>query len=259
MPAGGGAALDRQEGLGDISPARIPFDTAALNRVLRFEYQGVFSFKAVVNRGRTWVEVAHQVEHAVTDAGGVDTYVLHVETLGQFLDLCRLICERMPAPTVLFQNAELGTRFERWGNNYTGSVVAGAAWVVAQPNRAVAIRSGVVRFVICPQGQIGIATLQIGQGKSAHRAVDKLAAEQLFKLILVVLQLELRQVEQVAATGDGIVNGDDLAPLAIGAQCALGDGLIFRPVRRQFFAALAVAKCLTRPERIGLMCHRAGR
>ena len=44
-----GAALDRQECLGNIAPASVPLDAAALNRVLRFEHQGVFGFKAVVD------------------------------------------------------------------------------------------------------------------------------------------------------------------------------------------------------------------
>lgn len=88
-----GAALDRQEGLCDVVPACIPFDTTALNRVLGFEHQGVFGFQAVVDRGCTRVEVAHQVKHAVTDACGIDTDVLHVEALGEFLDLLGLVLE----------------------------------------------------------------------------------------------------------------------------------------------------------------------
>ena len=88
-----GTALDCQECLRDVVPACIPLDTAALDRVLGFEHQGVFGFQAVVDRGRTRVEVAHQVEHAVTDAGGIDTDVLHVEALGEFLDLLGLVLE----------------------------------------------------------------------------------------------------------------------------------------------------------------------
>ena len=93
LPAARSTALDRQEGLCDVVPASIPFDTAALNRVLGFEHQGVFGFQAVVDRGRTRVEVAHQVKHAVTDTGRIDADVLHVETLGKFLDLVGLVFE----------------------------------------------------------------------------------------------------------------------------------------------------------------------
>ena len=50
LAAGGGAALDGQECLGDIGPAGIPLDATALDRVLGLEHQGVFSLKAVVDR-----------------------------------------------------------------------------------------------------------------------------------------------------------------------------------------------------------------
>ena len=93
LAAGGCAALDRQEGLGDIVPAGVPFDAAALDGVLRLEHQQVLGFQAVVDRGRTRVEVAHQVEDAVADAGRVDPDVLNVEALGQLLDLLGLVLE----------------------------------------------------------------------------------------------------------------------------------------------------------------------
>ena len=83
LAAAGGAAFDGQERLGNIGPAGIPLDAAALDRVLRLKDQRVFGFQAVVNRRCPWIEVAHQVEHAITDAGGVDANVLHVEPLGE--------------------------------------------------------------------------------------------------------------------------------------------------------------------------------
>lgn len=46
-----------------------------------------------MDRGRTRVEVAHQVEDAVADAGRVDPDVLNVEALGQLLDLLGLVLE----------------------------------------------------------------------------------------------------------------------------------------------------------------------
>ena len=93
LATGGGAALDRQERLGDVGPAGVPLDATALDRVLGLEYQSIFSFKAVMDSGRTWVEVPHQVKHAVTDIGRVDADVLHVETLGKLLDLIGLVLE----------------------------------------------------------------------------------------------------------------------------------------------------------------------
>ena len=88
LAAGGGAALDGQECLGDIGPAGIPLDATALDRVLGLEHQGVFSLKAVVDRCGLRVEVAHQVEHAVPHTGDIDPDVLYVEALGEFFDLC---------------------------------------------------------------------------------------------------------------------------------------------------------------------------
>ena len=161
LTAARGAAFYRQEGLSDVVPTCIPLDTAALDRVLRFEHQGVFGFKAVVDRGRTRVEVAHQVEHAVTDAGGIDTDVLHVEAFGKSLDLLGLVLERLAAPTVLFQNPELAPILQRWGNDHAAGIVAGAAGVVADPYRAVAERARVVWVVVCPKRQVGVATLQV--------------------------------------------------------------------------------------------------
>ena len=93
LAAGGGAALDGQECLSDIGPAGVPLDATALDRVLGLEYQSIFGFKAVMDSGRTRVEVAHQVKHAVTDTGRVDADVLHVETLGKLLDLIGLVLE----------------------------------------------------------------------------------------------------------------------------------------------------------------------
>ena len=52
------------------------------------------------------VEVAHQVENAVTHTGDIDADVLDVETLGKLLDLGGLVGERMAPPAVLLQDAE---------------------------------------------------------------------------------------------------------------------------------------------------------
>lgn len=111
LAAGGGAALDGQERLCDVGPTGVPFDAAPLDRVLGFEYQCVFGLKAVMDRGRTRVEVAHQVKHTVADTGCIDADVLHVETLGKFLDLVGLVLERLPTPTVFFQDAEFRSGF----------------------------------------------------------------------------------------------------------------------------------------------------
>lgn len=159
LAAGGSAAFDRQESLGDIGPAGVPLNAAALDRVLGLEDQGVFGLQAVVDRRGLRVEVAHQVEHAIAHAGDIDTDVLHVEALRKFFDLGCLVGERMPTPAVLFQDAEFRPRFQWWGDHHTGRVVAGSAGVVAQPDRAVAERPIQFGVVVFPQRQIGIAAL----------------------------------------------------------------------------------------------------
>ena len=167
LTAASSAALDGQERLGDICPAGIPLDTAALDRVLCLENQRVFGFQAVVNRGCARVEIAYQVEHAVTDAGDIDADVLHVEALGELLDLLGLVLERLPPPTVLLQDAEFRTGLQRWGNDHAGGVVARAAGVVADPYRAVAKGPVVVGLVVLPQRQVGVAALQVFQAERA--------------------------------------------------------------------------------------------
>ena len=137
------------------------------------------------------VEVAHQVEHAITHAGDVDTDVLDVETLGQLFDLCGLVVERMPPPAVLFQDAEFRPGFQRRGDHHARGVVAGAARIVAKPHRAVAERPVQFWVVVLPQRQVGIAALQILETERALAAVDELAVEQLLEFVFVVLQLQL--------------------------------------------------------------------
>ncbi len=205
LAAVGGAALDRQERLSDISPARVPLDPARPYNVLGFEHQGGLRLQAVVDPLRTRVEVAHNVVHADPDASGIDADVLDVEALGQLLDLGRLVGERLPTPAVFLQDPEVAAWIRRRRDDHTSGIVAGTAWVVANPDRVVAERSIVVLVVVVPQHEVGIAAFQIFQPERALRAVDELAIEQLLELVFVVLQLQLRHVEQIATAGNGIV------------------------------------------------------
>ena len=217
LATGGGAALDGQERLGDIGPAGVPLDAAALDRVLGFEYQQILGLKAVMDRRGFRVEVAHQVEHAIADAGDVDTDVLNIETLCELFDLGGLVVERMPPPAVLLQDAEFRPRFQRRGDHHARGVVAGAARIVAKPYRAVAEGAIQFRVVVLPQRQVGIAALQVLEPERALAAVDEFAVEQLLEFVFVVLQLQLLEVEQIAAAIDRILDGDGLAPLAVWA------------------------------------------
>lgn len=151
LAAGGGAALDRQERLGDVGPAGVPLDAAALDRVLGLEYQLVLGVEAVMDCGRTRVEVAHQVKYAIANASRIDADVLHVEPLGELLDLFGLELERLPTPTVFFQNAEFRARLQRWRDDHATGVVSGAAGVISDPDRAVAEWPIQFRVVVLPQ------------------------------------------------------------------------------------------------------------
>lgn len=257
LTATGGASLDGQECLGDVVPAGIPFDATALNRVLGFEHQRVFGFQAVVDRGRSRIEVAHQVENPIANTRGIDTDVLHVKTLGEFLDLVGLVLERLPAPTVLFQDSEFSARLQRRRDNDTARVITRSAGVVSDPYRTVTVGAWKVRIIISPQRQVGITALKIGKSERAHGAVNEFAAEQLLKLVLVVLQAQLLDVEQITTAGNGIVDCDDLSPLSVRTKRSDGDVFVARP-RILGHLSLAVAEFLPGPERVRLVRHSAG-
>ena len=150
LAAVGGAALDGQEGRGDVAPTGVPLDAAAGDGVLGLEHQGVLGLEAVVDRGRARVEVAHQVEHAIAHARDIDTDVLDVEALGELLDLGGLVGERGSPPGVLLQDPELAALLERRRHDNARRIVAGAAGVVAEPDGAVAEWPIIVRVVVRP-------------------------------------------------------------------------------------------------------------
>ncbi|MNE64827.1 hypothetical protein D3C80_1602620 [compost metagenome] len=90
-----------------------------------------------MDRCGSWVEIAHQVEHAIPHTSDIDANVLDVETLGDLLDLGRLVGERVPAPGVLLQDPELAALLQGRSHHHASGVVAGAAGVVADPHRTV--------------------------------------------------------------------------------------------------------------------------
>jgi hypothetical protein len=62
------------------------------------------------------------------------------------------------------------------------------------------------------------AALQLLEREYRRFIVDKLAHKQVAKVIIAVFAFELVEVEQGAATGKRVLNGDNLPPLAIVAQ-----------------------------------------
>lgn len=258
LPAVGGAAFDCQERLGDVGPAGVPLHPARLDDVLGFEHKRGFRLEAVVDRLGPWVEVAHQVIHADTHTGCIDTDVLDVETLGELLDLCGLMGERLPSPAVLLQDPELSTRFSRWRDDHAGRIVPGTARVVAQPDWRVAERTFGGRVVIVPEAKVGVGLFEVSQAEHRLGAVDELAHEQLLEAFFVVLQAQAVDIEQIAAAGNGIFQRDDLAPLAIRAQRARVDLRLAGPCPR-LLPAFAVAERFTCPEGVRLVGNCTGR
>lgn len=255
----GGGALDGQEGRGDIVPSRVPLNPSALDRVLRLKHQRVLGLKAVVNRRRPRVEIAHQIKHAIPDTRDIDADVLHVETIADLLHLGGLVGERVAAPRVLFQNAELAALLQRRRNHHTRGIVPRAAGVVTQPHRRIA--EGPFGFrvsvVVGPQRAVRITPFQIRQAERALDTVDELAKVDLLKHLVRVFQAQLLKIKQIAATGHRIENVDDLAPLTVRAQRPLAQLRLAgeRLIRLLVFGA---TELVPRPERIGLMADSTG-
>lgn len=244
LAAACGSALDAQEGLRDVVRAGVPFNSAFLDCVLGLEDQNVLGFQAVVDRHDAGEEHPHQVKHAVADAGGVDADVLDVEPSDQLLDLLGLVSERLSAPRVLFEDAEFSALFQGRCDHHAAGVIACAAWVVSNPNWAVAEGAVGLGIVVSPQRLVRVALLQVFKRERTLGAVDKFAHEQLIERIIVVFELQLLQVKQVASTGDGVEDGDRLAPLPVRAQCACLESLVSGPFLAggSFLLPLAVAE-----------------
>ncbi len=93
------------------------------------------------------------------------------------------------------------------------------------------------------------AALQLLEREYRRFIVDKLAHKQVFKVLITVFAFELVEVEQGAATGKGVLNGDNLPPLAIVAELTTGE----RAVTDVDFDAVSgtgapLVEQLTRPE-----------
>lgn len=102
-----------------------------------------------------------------------------------------------------------------------GPLPTGGALRRIEPDRhlGIADRPRRIRAEVFPQiPAIDHAALHQRERKHRRAVVDELTHEQLPKLVLAVLHAQLVDVEQVAATGQRIEHGDDLAPLAIRTQ-----------------------------------------
>ena len=128
-----------------------------------------------MDRCRTRIEITHQVENAVTNTGGIDADVLHVEALGELFDLGGLVREGVPTPAVFLQDPEPCARLQRWGDNHAGGIVTGAAGIVADPHRGIA--EGAIGFrvgvEVCPERLVRVAALQVRQAEGPGQRGDR--------------------------------------------------------------------------------------
>lgn len=159
------------------------------------------------------------------------------------------------------QHAELAARYRRRRHHHQTRGVARLGGVIAQPHLAITERPQRERLVVLrPQvPAIDHAWLQHGQRENARAVVDELAHQQVLESLGVVLETQLVDVEQVAATGLGIEDRDDLAPDAVLAQSPLLQGVMTYVDLDAIGGRLALVEALASPERVGLMRHRAGR
>ena len=68
--------------------------------------------------------------------------------------------------------------------------------------------------------------MQLLEREYRRLIVDKLAHKQVTEVIRAVFLFELVEVKQGAATGECILNGDNLPPLAVRAKYATGKRLV---------------------------------
>ncbi|MOA21164.1 hypothetical protein D3C78_1416440 [compost metagenome] len=161
-----------------------------------------------------------QVDHPGADAGDIHPEVGHVEFLGDALDLLRLVLEVQAAPVVALQNAEPLTGGHGRGDHHQGGVVAGTTRVIAEPHLPQPKRARRAALVVPPAAGIDPGPLHVLKLEHRQGIVDELAHEQPIEGLAGVFILKLLHIDEVAPHADGILQGDDVAPLPIRADLA---------------------------------------
>lgn len=81
--AAGHGLADSHKRAGDVGGADVIFQTATADDVFCLEHHCGFHFRRVADVARGGIERAHELEHADTEAGGINTDVsgLYVKTV----------------------------------------------------------------------------------------------------------------------------------------------------------------------------------
>ena len=88
--AAGHGLADSHKRAGDVGGADVIFQTATADDVFCLEHHCGFHFRCVADIARGGIERAHELEHADTEAGGINTDVFDVVFFGEFADGFRL-------------------------------------------------------------------------------------------------------------------------------------------------------------------------
>ncbi len=101
------------------------------------------------------------------------------------------------------------------------------------------------------------AALQLLEREHRCLVVNKFTHEQVFKIVGAVFAFELLNVEQRAAAFQGVLNGDNLSPLAVRTEKTSGKGVMTDIDFHAFGGAGASpVEQFTRPERVGVVRQR---
>lgn len=93
--------------------------------------------------------------------------------------------------------------------------------------------------------------MQLLEREHRRLVVNKFTHEQVFKIVGAVFAFELLNVEQRAAAFQGVLNGDNLPPLAVRTEKSIGKGVMTDVDFHAFGGAGASpVKQFTRPERV---------
>jgi hypothetical protein len=99
--------------------------------------------------------------------------------------------------------------------------------------------------------------LQLLEREHRRLVVNKFTHEQVFKIVGAVFAFELFNVEQRAAAFQGVLNGDNLPPLAVRTEKTTGKGVMTDVDFHAFGGAGASpVEQFTRPERVGVVRQR---
>ena len=122
--AAGHGLADSHKRAGDVGGADVIFQTATADNVFCLEHHCGFHFRRVADIARGGIERAHELEHADTEAGGINTDVFDVVFFGEFADGFRLGGKVHAFPLVTLKYSEFATGHHRRCQHHASGAVA---------------------------------------------------------------------------------------------------------------------------------------